>query len=882
MRLRLLLSLLVAGHAATALGEPAQIPERDTTAAALTDTLRGMRTALDPITVAGRGDTSGLAVRAGSGAVIDAAAIVAEAPVASLMELVQARVPGVSVFQTPGVPGAAAQIRIRGVHSVLGDGNVAVYVDGVPVDAEAVSLLDTGYLFRAGIAGIAPEDIESVEVLKGPAATLWQGPAAAGGAILVTTRKANPGARGFTQRIVLEHGPVDPGVELPANWAHCGDPYHSTLPICEGQPADMILSDRPLERYGILDGGTASTIHWSGLGSTNRFGVHGSLGWTRDDGVLPTTGFDRRSARIGLQLRAAEALDVEVGFGAIDVELDVPDSGNRETNLLSLLGTAPIAVGAWDDSLARSNVTGVLDIDQTIEARRYQPRVRLVHRATPWLTHSLLAGAGLARDEARRRHPGYFPDGALLIRAERNVDHYTIDYRTRVDGRQLGDGRHDLALYLGAQATWYRRFTSVRGGTEGEPGEFAPTRPYYLEEVRRERESVGIVADARYGFRDRLFAELGIRHDWLDDVDRGRLFSYRVAATLLAYEARGSGARLLGADVVRLRAAIGGSEHDTFLPLTEEPMREEEVGIDATFLDGRLGLALTAFRSTSSDVLLGEPASSPSWPGWGDRELLMSLGEIRNSGVEATLTADLCRASRAAWTTRLAISHLASELADAGFPATFLGGWQWLRAGDPVGSYFSRTIVDVDEATGYVVVTETEESIGSPIPAWEGSLETELSFWNRLRVRALLDGRAGFKVFNETALLRNHRIPNSELYARRDQLSAHERTLYFGSYRTSDTWSEISPMSMPFLYIQDGSFLRLREVAATLDLPRTWVARVGASAASVTLAGRNVALWSRYDGVDPEIVSWDSPFERTDIFSLPQTARWIVRLAMQF
>src|SRR5690606_41794500 len=124
--------------------------------------------------------------------------------------------------------------------------------------------------------------------------------------------------------------------------------------------------------------------------------------------------------------------------------------------------------------------------------------------------------------------------------------------RSRVDGVLLGVVRHVRALYLGAQASWYRRCPSVRGGTEGEPGEFAPTRPYCLEEIRRERESIGIVADALYGFRDRLFAELGIRHDWLDDVDRGRLF-YRVAATFLAYEARGSGARLLGADVVRLR-----------------------------------------------------------------------------------------------------------------------------------------------------------------------------------------------------------------------------------------------------------------------------------------------------------------------------------------
>src|SRR5690606_35820658 len=148
----------------------------------------------------------------------------------------------------------------------------------------------------------------------------------------------------------------------------CGDPYHSSLPTCEGQPAGTILSGRPLGRYGILNGGTASPIHSSGVGSPYRLGVHRRLGSARDDGVLPPTRFHRRSARIGLQLRAAEALDVEVGFGAIDVELDVPDSGNRETNLLSLLGTAPIAVGAWDDSLARSNVTGVLDIDQTIEA----------------------------------------------------------------------------------------------------------------------------------------------------------------------------------------------------------------------------------------------------------------------------------------------------------------------------------------------------------------------------------------------------------------------------------------------------------------------------------------------------------------------------------
>ena len=289
---------------------------------------------------------------AGSAAVIDAAAVVAEAPVASLMELVQARVPG---LRLPGArrAGRGGADRIRGVHSVLGDGSVAVYVDGVPVDAEAVSLLDTGNLFRAGIAGIAPEDIESVEVLKGPASTLWLGPAATGGAILVTTRKANPGARGFTQRIVLEHGPVDPGVELPANWAHCGDPYHSTLPICEGQPADMILSDRP-----------------SNAGSGWRYRLDHPLERPRLDEPLgrarlarldprrwraPTTGFDRRSARIRLHCGRPRRWASKLGSGDRR-RAGRPNSGDREPTACPPQHS-PLAVGAWTTT-AHSNVTG--------------------------------------------------------------------------------------------------------------------------------------------------------------------------------------------------------------------------------------------------------------------------------------------------------------------------------------------------------------------------------------------------------------------------------------------------------------------------------------------------------------------------------------------
>ncbi|HEX7119370.1 MAG TPA: TonB-dependent receptor [Longimicrobiales bacterium] len=895
MRSKLLLPLLLVGHVAAALGAPAQNPQRDA-AAALPGTLRGMRAALDPLIVAGRADTSGLAVRTGSGAVIDAASVVAEAPVASLMELVQARVPGVSVFQAPGVPGGAAQIRIRGVHSVVGDGGVAVYVDGIPVDAAAVSFLDTGNLRRAGIAGIAPEDIASVEVLKGSTSTLWYGPAAAGGAILVTTRKASPGARGFTQRIVLEHGPVDPGAELPANWVRCGD---DPTGACAGQPPDMILSDRPLERDGMLGGGTASTVHWSGRGSTDRLGVYGSLGWTRDDGLLPTTGFDRRSARAGLRLRAAETVDVEVGLGASAIETDLPitgstGSGGRNLVVHALRGN-PTTVGASKDGWGIVDGDSLLDIEASADARRYRPRVRLVHRAAPWLTHSLHAGADLARDEAFRRAPHLAGAGMSLELLERKADLYTVDYRARFDARRLGAGRHDLELLLGVQATWDRREESIRSGSEGAVGDIDPERSYSILEIRREREAVGVVADARYGYRDRLFTELGVRRDRLDDIDgdAGRLFSYRLGAAFLAYDGAARRAPIPGVDIVRVRAAVGGAELDRIIPVADfsfglygdplasspggkERLTEAELGVDAGLLDGRVGLAVTAFRRTTRDVAFLTPRFDDFaglWS-WGGR------AELRNRGVEVALAAELLRADDISWSARLSASRLANEVAELNAPWALVDGWHWMLEGRPAGSFHSRSIIEVEGAGGRVLVTDTLEYAGSPIPEWEGALETGLSLWGRLRLRALLDGHTGFDVYNQTAQWRDRGYRNSERYARRDALAPEERALYTGEYVDSN--GAVYPLDVPAPYIRDGSFLWLREVSATLELPRTWVARIGASGAALTVAGRNVALWSRYDGVDPEFPSWSAPLSRRDWFVLPQSARWSVRLAVQF
>ncbi|MGH7649759.1 MAG: hypothetical protein ACREND_16720, partial [Gemmatimonadaceae bacterium] len=90
-------------------------------------------------------------------------------------------------------------------------------------------------------------------------------------------------------------------------------------------------------------------------------------------------------------------------------------------------------------------------------------------------------------------------------------------------------------------------------------------------------------------------------------------------------------------------------------------------------------------------------------------------------------------------------------------------------------------------------------------------------------------------------------------------------------------------------YLQPTDFIRLQELSATLSLPNDLAGRLHASAASITFAGHNLALWksSKFTGVDPEMLantqtSGSLQFATTEEFTVPQSRRFIVRLNLEF
>ena len=117
----------------------------------------------------------------------------------SIDQALAGQIAGVAVTTTSGAPGAPARIRIRGTASLNGTQDPLWVLDGIPLEGTDIPKLDDDTsndivnIKQSSIAGISPNDIESITILKDAAATAIYGARAANGVIVVTTKRGRTG-----------------------------------------------------------------------------------------------------------------------------------------------------------------------------------------------------------------------------------------------------------------------------------------------------------------------------------------------------------------------------------------------------------------------------------------------------------------------------------------------------------------------------------------------------------------------------------------------------------------------------------------------------------------------------------------------------------------
>ncbi|MDB4885553.1 MAG: putative outer membrane protein [Gemmatimonadetes bacterium] len=874
-------------------------------------------------------------------ATLDASALTKTAPVTNVGELLQSRVPGVSVSANSGTAGAARQIRIRGASSINLSNQPLLFVDGVRVNEGILSSGQSGQSFDR-MNDISPDDIESIEVVKGPAAATLYGADASAGVIQIITKKGRPGANNFAQTLRLETATIDQHFTPPDNYGLCTAALvaaTSRNPLCRGQAVGTLVRDNPLERVGAFRTGSDRQIGWDGRGGGQNYGYNLSFGTERTQGTLPNNGYERYNVRSNFNYIPDSRVTIEAGVGLTQSKAALPDNDNNVFGWLGggLLGSPTTRVdtsgiGDRNGFYSQRQYNAIAATDHSLLTHRVISNLTGSYLPVPWFTNRITLGMDYASDEQRNFFPkndstwyGGQTDGGSNDQISRGAERYTVDYLGNVR-RTLGAANQwETNLSFGSQMISTRnKFTQALGVgfVTNENNSVSSAATTTGRSGFTEQRTVGYLSQLQVGYENRAFVQVGVR------VDKNSSFGNnapafvlpKVGATWTVSEETFYAPLAAVLPTLRLRAAYGttgrspnpGDALQTLISaayaitpgasaspgailgnpgndsLRPERGKEFEAGADFGFLHDRVSGEVTYFRKVTNDLIIARPIAPSN--GFNTNPLA-NIGAVLNSGVELGVSVAALRMPNLDWDLHVGANTLRNELTDlGGLPSINLNG-QLNRAvlGEQLGVFSTKKILSINDATGVVVVSDTLLPVGNVMPTFEWNLSNTFTVRRSLRLSALLDAKRNFSVFNNTQFFRETQLVRSNKRLDPSVLSRHEFLRHYGNdavgkpafVTASGAPATVNDVQEAF--IQPGDFVRLREISATLDMPQSLVGRA-LKGSSVTVAMQNVKLWTRYEGADPEVISnqFGSQFSREDFLTLPNPRKVLLRLNLTF
>jgi len=811
---------------------------------------------------------------------LDMAAQIEAAPAVNLQGALKAQAPGLTIMPNNGSVGSGSSIRIRGNNSFTLSNEPIVYIDGVRMDATPYG----GNRGRNPINEIDPEQIASIEVIKGPAAATLYGTEASGGVIQILTKRGTQGAPVVDVSMqVGTHYLPRPAQKFGKTYSRnaAGELFGVNLyehEIENGKGA--IFQNGLLQSYNVsVTGGTDNVRYYAGLGADDNMGII-----TRD--YQWQTMYN---GRLNLGMTLSPTLNAEFSLGVVRNNIKEISSSVQQ-HFTSMLWAQPKLLNGPTRGFHAlpPEASEIIDIRQQID--RTIGSLQLTHNPTEWLTQRLTAGVDNRSSFDHRLWPrqpaeGINGDGARFgggrANGQKLVDVVldqlvTADYSLTVD--------YDLTGSINTQTSFGGQYYQKKQQSRGATGLVFPTAVVttisgaattFGSEDYVENVTAGIYLQEQIGFNGRLFLTGAVR--WDDNSAFGENFNAAVYPKL-------SGTWVISEESffdidmisqLRFRSAWGasGRQPDIFAAqkfynpntgpggasvltpgtignpdLKPERSEEVEVGFDVGMFDDRISAAFTYYKRNTIDAILDSPiATSKGFPG----SQSINAGQVKAWGTEIQLGADLYTSDSFAWSMGFTHATMANEIID-------MGGLKSVGTGtsssDPRAHRQGASLADL----WWYEVTSAEYTSGGSItnamcragqdnldtivpckqadkvnyghtyPQWEAGIENTLRIGRDLRISARVDFQGGAWGVNHDHLATVVSFSNT--------FHAVTPATYplFDSYR--------SLVGRPPLGFFRRDFGKLRTVSATYNLPDTWTSRAGMDRASITVAGDN--LWT--------------------------------------
>jgi TonB-linked SusC/RagA family outer membrane protein len=823
------------------------------------------------------------------------------APITNVQSLLNARAPSVVVTPGTGMVGSGSQIRIRGSSSFSLSNAPLLVVDGVRADnaqstGPSVQAFSSSVISR--INDFSPEDIESIEIIKGPAAATLYGTEASNGVIHIITKKGREGSAAWT--LSVRQGRnffMNSLSRTPINyWRNTATNQVESLNLARAEKdrGTPLYRNGDVQNYALsLSGGTAEVRYYA------------AADWDKEQGAQWDNEQKRGSARLNLDLIPNPKLDVALNMGYTSGRTYLScEAGCGGVTWASYFSTPQRNQGTItpDPRGARSWAPEVYyEADYFQDITRFTGSLQVNYRPTEWFSHRLTLGVDDVREdnqELQEKTPLYMlwsPTGrGYKWVNRRDILNRTLDYAGTLDFSV--SPAISSSTSFGAQ--YYSRageFVTAQGNDFAVPGlgVVNAAAETFGFETYTDNVTVGVYLQQQFSWDDRIFVTGAIRAD--DNSAFGEEFDLvyypKASATWVLSEepfwdvgwvsslrlrsAFGMAGQQPGAfDALRTYAPVPGpNDVSTVTPssvgnpsLGPEKGSELEVGFEAGFLEDRIGVDFGIYRQVTSDAILLRPtAPSTGFPG----SRFINVGEIKNQGFELVVRGAPISSQQFKWDATFSLSRNLSEILsltdeeDRIVVSSAFGVEH--RVGYPVGAWFNRKVVSAefdangnhikssmmcDNGSGGTTACYDGNTAVAPFvylgvgePKFEGTIGSTFTLGERIRLYGLMDFKTGFKKWDHVTRVRcslyNLCLENVQPL---DYVDSDPARL--ASYQTGAVFGAE--------YIRDSSFLRLREVSLSYVVPEHHLRHIGAKRATINLAARNLHTWSPWTGMDPE------------------------------
>ncbi|MCH2449860.1 MAG: SusC/RagA family TonB-linked outer membrane protein [Gracilimonas sp.] len=802
-------------------------------------------------------------------------------PSQSIEQGLQGKITGANIQSNSGAPGGGMQINLRGVSSINADAQPLYVVDGVILSNAAVSGGMGNITEQSGggndpaqdnmvnrVADINPNDIENIEVLKGASASAIYGSRASNGVIVITTKRGTLGKPqiNFSQRLGVFDLSNTIGSRKFNSEQEAVDAFGSVA-------ADHFVQGQTYDNEAAIanrnDISTESTFSLSGGNEGTKYFISALV--KDDKGIIANTGYQKQSFRANINQEISQKIDIDFTSNLVHsiASRGLSNNDNTGTSFWMVFPKTPNFFdlsandGVFPDNpFINSNplqTAAYLSNDENVW--RFISSAQLTYNITATANSNLKMVADFGVDRFQQENEIFSPpilqyepnDGLPGTLIKGNASNLNINSSVNLI-HSFEPKSRDFIMTTSVGAQYQNRDLQVERITSqdliaGQQKSDAATVIDVYDQRTKVIDLGLYLQEEMQLFDERMLVTVGARADQSSNAGNpDKLFFYPKASA--SYRFADAVPGLL--DEIKFRAALGYSGNQPlygqkFTPLSgaqniegnagltvggiagdpniePERQREIELGFDAVLFDEKANLEFTLYQQNITNLLLERELS----PSQGFQTQFFNGGELQVQGVEVGLTYIPINTQDVNWQVRTSFYKNRSEIVDLPVPGFQAGGF---------GASLGMFRVEEGKSATSIWANEGGEltQLGDANPDFRVSLMNDLG-WKQFNLYFLWDWQEGSEIINLTKLLYDLAQNSSDWNTA-------------GQARISEFGFNTSP------YIEDATFLKLREVSLTYNLEPDFLQQLWSGFRYVTLqvTGRDLLTFTEYSGLDPEV-----------------------------